>query len=300
MDKFIPKMSYSSACTLRKCERKYWLAKVAKVPIDSDASVDTEAFAYGKAYHEILELTKHRRPKDLKPFAVDAGKKHGLDREGIFKIYAMSEKYYSCREQTELKEHSSEVSVQTDEFIMFIDSILVDESNGEWWILDNKTSTRIGVLLKARVHRDYQLNFYASFADDLAIALKLDRSRFAGVRYGICARPNSKPKKTETLKEYSSRVKVQYEEFVVPARDLVPDVAREFVKDARSKQLALFEVTRIEDTRPNFLACEDYFKPCEFWSRCYGHTVTSPAKIPVAVFSPEPSPEEPEDETPDF
>ena len=287
---FIPKMSYSSACLMRKCERKYWLSKVAQAPVDSDASIDTEAFLYGKVYHEILEVTRHKRPGDLKAVTLQVGKKHGMVRDQIFRVYAMADKYYSCREQTGLVEVASEIRFQDEDFIGFIDSLIEDPVSGLWWILDLKTSTRIGAMLAARVHKDYQLNFYASFLDDIVKALKLQKAKFAGVRYSICTRPQAKPKRTETLKEYARRATVQYEEYVVDASALDPQMARAFVQEARDRQNILFKIKNIEETKPNFLSCEDYFKACEYWSHCYGHNVTSTNKIPKTTFS-KPSPE---------
>lgn len=295
-------MSYSSACMLKKCERKYWLTKVKKRPPDDDAQIDTEAFQFGKAYHEVLELTHHRRPDDLKSVVLSAGRNHGLIREQIFKVYAMCEKYYTAREQTGLQEVTSELRFQDDDAIGFIDAVLENPSTREWWILDLKTSTRIDSLLESRIHRDLQLNFYASYAHDVALALERPLELFAGVRYSLCVRPFAKVKKTETLREYASRAEVKYQEYVVAREHLDPLIAAQFVHAARVRQAELFRITDIELTSPNYLACNDYFKPCEFWSVCYGHPVSARDKITKTVFPTGNNTSEAaaEDDTPEF
>lgn len=277
-------MSYSSACLVNKCQRKYWLSKVAQEKPDLDSSVDTEAFTYGKVYHEVIEKARHRRPDNLKDCVITVGRNHGMDREQIFKVYSMCDRYFKGREKTGLLEVASEISFQTEDFIGYIDAILKDPEGDGWWILDLKTSTRISPTLGSRIHRDIQLNFYTVFASDVAHSLGLSPQKFRGVRYSICARPQAKPKRTETLREYVSRVNVNLDEFFVESQHLRPELAKDFVSQARRKQLELFKVESLEETTPNFLVCEDYFRPCEFWSKCYGHTVTATEKIPISAF----------------
>lgn len=287
---FVPNMSYSSACLINSCERKYWLTKVAKVPIDTDCKEDSEPFLYGNVYHTILENVKHRRVPDLREQVIKFARARDMTREQIFKVYAMVSRYLTAREDTGLQEKVGELRFQTKDYIGFIDSIITDAAGVNWWILDLKTSTQIGKALGARVHRDLQLNFYASFVPMLCQDLKLEEKNFRGVRYSICTRPQAKPKKTETMKEFALRAKVNYDEYVVDAKDLRTDIASKFLETARKKQLELFELKDIEQTTPNFTSCESYFKPCSYWSRCYGKNVTDVEPFAKSIF-PKPIPE---------
>ena len=57
--KTITGLSPSSFSEYSACNRKWFLRKVARVPIDPDASEDYSAFNIGKAFHKALEDTGH-------------------------------------------------------------------------------------------------------------------------------------------------------------------------------------------------------------------------------------------------
>ena len=55
------RMSHSSSRLLSSCSRKYYYKKIAKVEVDADVTESTLALDVGKAFHQVLEETDHKR-----------------------------------------------------------------------------------------------------------------------------------------------------------------------------------------------------------------------------------------------
>jgi len=263
------RLSYSSASLLTQCSMKYWHRKVNNTPVDSDIEQDTEAFRIGKAFHDVLERTMHTS-SGLETALAIAVKQHEVEYfEGM--IHAMLLRYLQVHGKSGLTAVKCELGLSNDQFIGFIDVILKDDE-GNWWIADLKTASRVTDTTFARLPRDRQLNLYASFAHEVAGVLDLDIEKFKGCRYRVTTKSNLKKKASESYEAHVKRTakNVKSYDVIIPIEVMNPS---EFYK----VHMVQHEVTmklRAGEIAPskNFGACESYFKPCEYWSQCMGCT----------------------------
>ena len=268
------RLSYSSRKLLASCEKRYVFEKKAKYPIDPDADNDTIAFRYGKAYHSVLENTHHRREEFSLEMLDRALMEQDLNDIGSINIrygvYACLMQYYTLREKSKLQLVHAEMEVGIpDEIVGYIDGVLTDV-NGYWWLLDLKTSSTDSPAMLARIPRDAQLNLYAAFADQVAAFLGLDLNKFMGVRYNTVVKPRNVIRNGESLDSYHERSKPKIYEAKIVKEEMNPLLALADIMQARERAIALTE----ENAVCNFESCYSYFRPCPYWSRCYGRTYT--------------------------
>ncbi len=263
-------LSPSSLSLFQSCARKYYLKKVAKVPIDDDASEDTEAFDIGKAFHKVLEDNKHEL-KGLKYQSV-ADTVVGLfdltEHFHLPMIFSMLAKYKILHEKAGLKAIACEVELETDTFYGFIDVIL-QEPDGRWWIADIKTAASYTPGLLPSLPKHQQLNLYAAHAYLVAEKLSLDLHAYAGIRYRVITKSRIGRKKDEKVEDFLKRLSssVQAYDVAIPKEIMnvveVLDVHYQAFKHTRKK--------KEKDFPRNYGSCFAYYKPCEMWSKCHGH-----------------------------
>lgn len=272
------RISYSSSNTFQGCNRKFFHEKVRKTPADPDYEDNTTALRLGKAFHQVLELALHKKERLKKEFFQSAFDDNDIlsDTERGY-IRAMVHKYLQLHVASQLEVRVVEVEVGNDDYIGFVDAIMYD-SNGNWWIVDLKTAARLNGSLLSRLSRDPQLNVYAHFRGQIARMLSLDADKFAGVRYRVTTKPTIKMSAKESFTDFTKRCfdRVESYDIGIPARELNPDgVYAHFMQLLdRMNEVAEMDEEKIPQ---NFTYCETYFKPCPFWSRCYGRTFTDAA-----------------------
>lgn len=273
------RISYSSSNLLQGCQRRFWHEKISKTSHDSDYKDDSTALRLGKAFHQVLEDASHRKTNLEKEIFNKAFEDNELktDTERCY-IYAMVHKYLALHAKSGLNVKYCEVQIGNDSYIGFIDAIMVDR-NQNWWIVDLKTAARLSNSLLSRLSRDPQLNLYSHFKDEIAHKLDLDPDKFAGTRYRVTTKPTIKLNKKESTSEFIKRCFDRIESFDIgiPAADLNPEAAYQHIMSLRDKANDLLELD--EDEIPqNFTYCETYFRPCPYWSNCYGCTFSEAAE----------------------
>ncbi len=268
------RISYSSSNTLQGCQRKFYHEKIAKTDHDPDFEDNSHALRTGKAFHEILEHSLHGRKKISKETINEVfASQDILDPTDQGLILGMVRKYLQLHSKSGLEVVGVEPQIGDGvDYIGFVDAIMVD-SNMNWWIVDLKTAAMLNNSLLSRLSKDPQLNIYAYFKSFLAEKYDLDVHKFAGVRYRVTTKARIKKNKKETFAEFVDRIadRVESYDIGIPASDLDPIGAYErlmsHLKVARS-----LESRDEEDIPQNFGYCESYFKPCPYWSDCYGST----------------------------
>jgi hypothetical protein len=258
------RLSYSSLSTLQSCQQKYYHYKIASTPNDSDYE-ESEALGFGKAFHEVLEITSHRSWDET--LLLTAMEAHDVDISEKFLLEKMLEKYVEYHLSSGLKVVKCELPIETTQFIGFIDFIAT-EGNG-YWIGDLKTAARHDESLLPRLPRDMQMNLYAHFADKLEIAIpELVGKKFLGCRYRQVIKSKAK-----TAKGLESGVSVY--DIEIPVSVMDPDGAWSIFQEQ-------FEVVKLlvngEAPKRNYSACFNYFRPCQYFSKCHGKNFSKNGK----------------------
>jgi len=268
-------LSPSSLSLFQGCARKYYLKKVAKVPIDDDASTDTEAFDIGKAFHKVLEDNMHV----LTGVGYSAVKKVVVDTFKLTEnfhlpmIFAMLGKYKTVHERSGLKAIACEVELDTEEFYGFVDVILQNPEDGSWWISDMKTAGTFSPGTIPTLPSHQQLNLYAYHYKLIAEKLSLDTVAFRGIRYRVTTKARIGRKKDEAVEAFIKRLSesVKSYDIAIPKEKMNPGIAYGLHAYARK-----FIASQEEHDYPaNPGNCMAYFRPCEFWSKCHGNKYSS-------------------------
>lgn len=265
------RLSYSSATLLKNCSQKYYYHKISTPGKDPDSEDNMEAFNVGKAFHWVLEENGHTeaRLEELLEEAVQAYEVEDL--KGM--IHAMLLRYLKLHKESGLTCIKAELELSNDFFIGFIDAIMTDPEGG-WWIVDLKTAGRFADTTLARLALDTQLNLYSSFSDDIALHLELDPDRFMGARYRCTTKSKLVRKATESYSDHVLRTakNVKSYDVVIPITIMDPKTAIEEHKALHKDTLKMREGKA--KPKKNLSYCDSFFRPCEYWSQCYGKTFT--------------------------
>jgi hypothetical protein len=274
-----PGLSPSSLQLFQSCSRKYYLKKVAKVDIDPDQKEDTEALNIGKAFHKVLEDTKHD-VTGIKYAQVEKTAK-GYDLDPEFHapmIFAMLGAYKKVHDKAALRAIACEVEVETETFYGFVDAIFHDFS-GKWWIADIKTAASYTPGLVPSLPKHQQLNLYAAHADVIAKMLGLEMADYGGIRYRVTTKSRIGRKAGEQLKDFIERLSksVQSYDVVIPKEIMSPSDALEVHLDAFARVKS-----KEENNFPrNYTSCYLFYRPCEFWSRCHGRKYSDELNLEI-------------------
>jgi hypothetical protein len=267
------RLSYSSYTTIKSCESRYWHYKVNNTPVDTDYSDEKKSLILGKAFHSILEFTKHTSTG-----LGDAIKhvKEGIGDDDMALVVAMVKVYLRFREShkqySKLNPVGIEVEISNEKFMGFVDVVLADE-NGNWYIGDLKTTARQSETLKSRLQMDAQLHLYSSQAEQIAEKLNLEKNKFMGALYITTNKTTTKRKDNEKLSDYVDRLTgaIETRVYVVPMDKAKTDwVTSDFISyHEKTNQLRSGKVPE-----KNYSQCENYFTPCPYFSKCHGHNFT--------------------------
>jgi hypothetical protein len=259
-----PQLSFSSMKTALSCERRYFYAKVEKATPDKDYE-ESDSLGLGKAFHQVLELTKHESFNDA--LIMGAMKQHNVRADEKELLTAMLENYIEVHKLSGLKVTHCEIRLEAENFIGFIDFIAQDKDG--WWMGDNKTAGRHDPSIIPRLPMDAQLNLYAFFADRIADTFQM-KGKFLGFRYRQSIK--SKAKTAKGLKDGTPTYDI-----VVPASMLKPSVVWGNFLDVYDTVLGLHNGMA---PKPNYNACMEYFNSCPYFSKCHGHCFSEP---PAAI-----------------
>lgn len=268
-------LSNSSAKTLMTCEQKYVHYKVKHTPKDSDY-VKSDALSIGSAVHYCVESNKWNKPKlsDALKHCVE-GEDIQLAHENRELVAAMALELVAHHKTTKMKVLEVEFELKTDEFIGYVDALMEDEE-GEWWIVDLKTARTLDTKGLPALPRDTQLNLYAYFKDTIADMFNLDANNFGGCRWRVCTKPSLK-RRIEEIKEdgsvsidYIKRLRKSTKVYDVKIPVVLLDTEGTYARHHDAFLLSKKMFKPSFKPKKNFAACMNYFKPCEYFSHCHG------------------------------
>ena len=269
--KAIGPLSHSSASTLLECEQRYAYYKVDGFPNDPDY-VKSDALAIGSAFHKVLEDSRHEKPESIRKaiLACVEDPEIRLPESEVLLLHAMILKYLRLHKQMGFKVLAIEIGIETKEVIGYIDAVMEDHQ-GMWWIVDLKAKKSLSPTEIAMLKTDPQLNLYAAHAGMIADMLKLDVKKFGGCRWRVVTKTTAKQKTGESEADYVARLA----DSNVKAYDIPVPFDEAAAAERLETHLALHKRTKsLAKSKPikNFKACNSYFSPCPYWSRCYGKT----------------------------
>jgi len=264
------RLSYSSANLLRGCERRYFFYKVEETEKDKDYDDNTEAFAIGKSFHHILEMSMHKKPEKIANLLEECVQKFDLEEEKAPLVHAMVINYLRLHKTTNLETIHCEYQIQDDIVNGFIDVIFKEKDSENWWICDLKTSTRLASTLISRLPQDRQLNLYSYFYKQIAKEFKLNPDKFMGCKYRVTTKSLAKMRSHESYADYVLRMAnlIKTYDIEVPISKMNPVEVYEEHKDLFNRSLQLRN--HLDIPRANYSYCDSYFRSCPYWSRCHG------------------------------
>lgn len=263
-------LSPSSLATFTSCQRKYFYSKVMLLPKDRDADNDMENLHIGSAFHECLEETKHELKGFEYPRLLQILETHSLDSSFGPMLYAMLLSYKSLHEKAGLKAIGCELEVETDDFYGFVDVVLSD-SEGNWWIGDNKTAGSYTPNIIPTLFSHPQINLYALHAPFVAGALQLPLEKFMGCRYRLTTKSKLIQKDGETDPQFIERLRkvIRSYDFILPKERLnTAEIAAVHSQAFRHIEENRGKMDPANFTQ-NFGNCFAYYKPCSHFSQCH-------------------------------
>lgn len=273
----IERISYSGSNTLQACNRKFYYQKVKKVEFDPDYSDNTKALRIGKAFHELLEYCFHGEKPISKLMVQKAFENNDVDLptdQGM--VLGMVQRYIPLHKKGGLKCVGIEMKIGNDDYLGYIDAIMIDPTSQAWYIVDLKSAARLSGSLLSRLAMDPQLNVYSHFAGQVAEKYNLDLSKFNGIRYRVTTKALIKCGARESLEEFSRRVydRIESYDIWIPATDLDPAKVYKHLMKLLDQAKGMY-LKDEDEISQNFSSCELFFKACPYWSRCYGSTFTA-------------------------
>lgn len=266
------KLSYSSATLLKGCEQRFLYYKT-DTPKDSDFSESVDALNVGTSFHYILEKTQHKKPEKISHLLEHCVKEFKLNEEDVPLVHAMVLKYLRLHKESKLECVGCEIEIQNEYLLGYVDAVMRDE-RGFWWIVDLKTTARFSPSKIPQLKMDTQLNLYAYFADQIADKLNLRLDKFLGCRYRVTTKSVAKQRKTESYIDFVTRLidLVTTYDISIPIEKMSPEkINSQHLNDyVRGKMI----LDKIILPQRNYNYCENYFKPCPYFSNCHGSNFT--------------------------
>lgn len=251
-----PKLSVSSLKMLQSCEAKYFHYKVNNTPKDPDYE-ESDSLGLGKAFHQVLEKTNHNDWNES--LMRQAMADHNVEPSEAPLLSVMLDKYVKYHKLSGLKVVKCELGIETSQTVLFLDAVALDERG--WWIIDLKTAARHDENILPQLPRDIQMNHYASFANDVEIALP----EIAGLPFLGCRYRQIVKSKAGTMKGLDNGVKVV--DIEIPVEVLATEEFQSLFSHIYDRAV---ELHKGEAPRKNFSACFNYFSPCQYFSQCHG------------------------------
>jgi hypothetical protein len=249
---------------------------------DPDFVEDAEPLKIGKAFHLILELAGHSRDRLDRNIYLKALEYNKIkDKKTAGLVIGMVDRYLILHESIGMEAIAVEIEVGDEQVLGFVDLVLQDPNSKSWWISDLKTASVLSPSLLSRLTNDPQLSLYSFFAADIAKKLDLDPELFAGCRYRVTTKPKLKISDRETATEFSQRISEASSCFDIPiSKELLRPKSAYLEVVSNRQEINDFLVTAEEsEVSRNFAFCEQYFKPCAYWSKCYGQTFSQSRTI---------------------
>lgn len=268
----------SKCSTLDECETKYAHKYILKTMQDNDF-IEPNYFGFGKAFHYVLEQTRH----DGSNFKVDL-LDEAINMEGLDHVYDKAkllkclQSYFVMHKKSGLKVLSVELTWMEESFGGIVDCIGIDQYD-KWWIMDTKTAASLDPTKPSMVITDQQVNLYSHHHEAIREAIMTDfdikLGEYAGFIYRETAKPTEKKKKVaEDFDTFYNRIKdVQSRETKVSKKLLTTDQVIDSMirKSNRINELKELVASKgIKALSSNYRNCVIHNNPCKFFSACHG------------------------------
>lgn len=280
------RISHSSANQLLTCERQFVFSRGLK--LKPDVEQDTTALRYGSYVHKVLEDMEHfdswkgteKEKKVLNDLISKAAEEFSIETHWKHCGALAIAKYIKFVKNSGLK--TALVECQIGDGVHrkgYVDLVQYDRK-GYWHIIDIKTSAKSFLKEQEKLgnlHLNQQLGMYANpkhvkqiceLAKEKGIDLVPEKLK--SVRLRVTTKPTSRTMDVshsyDKFCEKNDKY-IDWYDFTLPASDINWELAEETMDSCQARALEL-----AEGARPvaNLQSCFNFFKPCEFYSQCYG------------------------------
>jgi hypothetical protein len=130
-----------------------------------------------------------------------------------------------------------------------------------------------------------QLNLYAAHAPEIAAFVGLEMKDYQGCRYRLTTKSKISRKGGEDVPAYIGRLlkSVKSFDFILPKAAMNPEV----VYSAHQQVMEAIErrgpVCSPNVYPQNLSSCQQWFRPCDFWSQCHGKPFSEMMGIDVVT-----------------
>lgn len=270
-------LSFSQISTLFRCPQAWKYKYIDKVQPDY---TDTEALQFGKAYHHMLQSTEYKICLDgLEEKLIEIANMFGLNSQ---QAYALAACYMSSCKDWKLVEEQlgrlkivgTEVEINTENIIGYIDNVVVNEDSGTWYIVELKTASFVTDY--RRLPYEPQIAIYTLHKNIIADSVKVEEEKYGGVLYREVIKTRKQPRNKESILEYAERVSYEIvcnTWLVKPRMDYVDTWLKHARKEAEDIQEGRKEALKVYGKN-----CFMWGKPCEYFSRCYAASAPEDVK----------------------
>ena len=258
------RVSVSQLKTSLRCGREWVFRYVLKYP-----DKPSDAIKIGRVFHKLCEgdslSFSHISSLEDRPW--------GAYFRRMLAAHALERRKYApnfLREQTYEKD---------GDIKMIVDEIARNDK-GEWWIVENKSSTNALGLKAKMLASDLQIGLYSAYRKDYATEWWLDPDKYQGCVYIVTTKPAERRKTfkrggfsvPETLEAWGERMTSSAESVLVDQVDEKGAIAtRDFGRKCIDYYLRVYD--KYQDWRPIPIrseSCMRYGKPCPYFSFCHG------------------------------
>jgi hypothetical protein len=276
-------MRFSNSCvnTFALCERKGFYKYIERRDVD-DNYKPSSALKIGRVVDKVLEICRTDYKKMDMTLLRAIQTQEEATEEHLAKAAACLRTFYAnfgCEHREIL---ATQVEISDNDYVGYIDAIIVDHETKKWYMVDFKTATSLDPLIDNSLKNNQQVALYLHHLDAVAFMYDLGLENFGGFIYlemeKSSQRMRTTPTKTkapETYEEFSMRIKEgAYRETIIQKEDINPSVLSGFY--ARIERIK--NIQSINDAPMCQASCMAYHSPCEYYSACYGIQFEKPSK----------------------
>lgn len=275
-------LSKSAHECAKECQRKWYLRYRTSITEDQGSP---DARVFGTVCHAVLEDSKCQLPPFNDHMAmivansnkeIDEWRAKGveleIDSQFEAQVYTHTRAVMEALKPYQFNFRSTEVSFKHEDWLSGIVDAVVEDREGNWFILDYKFLSKF--LEPEEVKYDLQMHLYAFAHRVIAELVGVDPSNFRGCLYIQCKKSRHKIQGGESFEAFYERKGTGRTSDVKPDVRMTlirynPIIANEIAMSHKQLHRSLWtREDSIEAYPPNYLSCNGIYGPCGYYHYC--------------------------------